>query len=147
MMTPARRPLAGPLLLAAAALGLVLSAAPGAQASIIDSVTPRSGSVMGGTKITIRGAGLVKPSVFVGVNPCHVIEGESNSEQVVCTTTQPSEAGAVPVRVKIHGIYTAQCREPRTLPCGYVMRCVITPPRSGQAALPAALARASGGAL
>lgn len=73
-----------------------------------------------GTKITIRGAGLVKPFVMVGASPCEVVEAESDSEVVVCTTSpsRGGKAGSVRVVVKAHSLYVAQCREPRTLPCG-----------------------------
>ena len=74
-----------------------------------------------GTKITIRGAGLHKPSVMIGKSPCDVVGPESSTAAIVCVTSPSREKfeGTARVTVKIHGIYNAQCREARTLPCGY----------------------------
>ena len=74
--------------------------------------------VLTGTKITIRGAGLVKPWVMVGAAPCEVVDAESDSEVVVCVTSPGRKPGNHRVVVKAHSLYEAQCREPRTLPCG-----------------------------
>ena len=79
-----------------------------------------------GTKITIKGAGLVNPTVFIGRAACNVIDGESDSESLVCVTTPATEAKTHRVTVRVNAVYTARCREARTLPCGYVGGAVPT---------------------
>ena len=93
---------------------LVLSAAPAALAQltagglaanspVIDSITPTSGSLAGGTQLTIYGSNFAADPYYTGINsvmigngtvflPCLILQYQSTSSMIVCETEAPQLA-------------------------------------------------------
>ena len=76
------------------------------SASNVTSVSPQSGSGLGGTMLTISGVGFESDtsliSVNIGGNPCTVIDAEYST--IYCSTVVPTAPGTFTINVVSNGI-------------------------------------------
>ncbi|CAE8642832.1 unnamed protein product [Polarella glacialis] len=87
----------------------------------VSSLSPRSGSIAGGTYVVLVGSGFRHPgghnpfgrqSVLIGQTPCTILEDLTTGEQIVCETPPASAAGppqAVCVMLDDTGICAPSC--------------------------------------
>ncbi|XP_062855287.1 plexin-B3 [Trichomycterus rosablanca] len=67
-------------------------------------IIPSKGPMAGGTRLTVYGSRLLTGQAtdlqaFVGTQPCHIVEGVSDT-QLVCRTSHSNETAKMPVRVQ-----------------------------------------------
>lgn len=69
----------------------------------VQSVSPQTGSMMGGSILTINGDGFSpNPDVRIGGAPCQILS--SSYTQIKCQTAATSTSQSLPVVVKVHGV-------------------------------------------
>lgn len=69
----------------------------------VQSVSPQTGSLMGGSILTINGDGFSpNPDVRIGGAPCQILS--SSYTQIKCQTAATSTSQSLPVVVRVHGV-------------------------------------------
>ena len=69
----------------------------------VQSVSPKTGSMMGGSILTITGDGFSpNPDVTIGGTPCQILS--SSYTQIKCQTGATSASQSLPVVVRVHGV-------------------------------------------
>ena len=69
----------------------------------VQSVSPQTGSVIGGSILTINGDGFSpNPDVKIVGAPCHILS--SSYTQIKCQTAVTSASQSLPVVVRVHGV-------------------------------------------
>lgn len=94
----------------------------------IESITPTTGSMAGGARLTITGFGFAEsPSVSIGIYPCNVID--SSYSEIICESpASPSEVERdIEVQAYVNGIPQAAECETDTKACRFTYSSLWTP--------------------